>query len=55
MGFLPEERYGIAAFHKLFEGTTVFVECLQGNYESKNEQDLVTTQLVIEEMLDKCR
>ena len=46
--FLPEKQYGAVLSYNLFENTTVSIEYLHGEYENKDEQDLVTTQLAME-------
>ncbi len=45
---LPDSQYGIAASYGLFEGTTLAVEYLHGEFENDDEQDVLTAQLAYE-------
>lgn len=44
----PEDQYGVAASYGLFEGTTIALEYLHGEFENKDEVDTITAQLAIE-------
>jgi hypothetical protein len=46
--FLPEDQYGAAVTYGLFEGTSLALEYLHGEFDNDDERDLVTTQLAVE-------
>lgn len=47
-GAFPESQYGFTVAYGLFDGTTLALEYQTGEYENKDEQSVVTTQLAIE-------
>lgn len=47
-GAFPESQYGATIAYGLFDGTTLALEYQTGEYENKDEQSVITTQLSVE-------
>ncbi|ABA88136.1 hypothetical protein Pcar_0881 [Syntrophotalea carbinolica DSM 2380] len=45
---LPENQYGLVAGYALFEGTSLSLEYLHGEFANDDEQDILTAQLAFE-------
>jgi hypothetical protein len=47
-GAFPESQYGFTVAYGLFDGTTLALEYQTGEYENKDAQSVITTQLAVE-------